>query len=112
MDHTKSSDRELPTGIITALFTDIVDSTMLKGLMNGRTSARRDARFRETIKAPHDKIVLACVDKAGGHKVTSTGDGYCFAFADPEEAVLCALEVQQGLHANPIQTPLGCLLVR
>lgn len=101
-----------PKGVVTAMFTDIVDSTRLKGLMPGDTSARRDAHFRQEIKAVHDRIVLACVEDSGGYMVNPTGDGFCFTFVDAEEAVLCALRIQRNLQLQPIETPLGPLLVR
>ena len=47
------------------------------------------------MKERHDSRVLECVRHAGGHKVQSTGDGYLFTFADAEEAVLCALAIQE-----------------
>jgi class 3 adenylate cyclase len=102
----------LPSGIITTMFTDIVDSTRIKGLMEGETSARRDLSFRVTIKEPHDAVVLACVREAGGYVVNPTGDGFCTTFVDAEEAVLCALRIQRHLEAHPIATPLGDLQIR
>src|SRR5262249_25531936 len=44
--------------------------------------------------------------------VNPKGDGFCFVFQDPEEAVRCALRIQDELRADPIHTPLGCLRVR
>ena len=94
------------------MFTDIANSSELKVLMDGNTSARRDAKFRSDIKEPHDNIVLTCIEAAGGYKGNSTGDGYYFTFTDAEEAVLCALQIQERLCTNPINTPLGPLQVR
>ena len=112
MAQHKRPPKSPPSGVITAMFTDIVNSTKLKGLMEGITAARRDAMFRLDIKAPHDKIILTYIKKAGGHKVNPTGDGYCFTFTDTEEAILCALQIQDQLCASPIATPLGPLQVR
>jgi class 3 adenylate cyclase len=103
---------QAPSGVVTAMFTDIVDSTRLKGLMEGDTSARRDARFRLEIKDAHDAIILTCAREAGGYLVNPTGDGFCFTFVDAEEAVLCALRIQKNLQLQPIATPLGVLQVR
>jgi class 3 adenylate cyclase len=104
--------KSLPSGTITAMFTDIANSTKLKGLMEGETAARRDANFRSNVKEPHDHIILPCVEEAGGLKVKSTGDGYYFTFTDAEEAVLCAIQIQERLCIHPINTPLGPLQVR
>ena len=108
----RAAARPLPSGVITAIFTDIVNSTRLKGLVEGDTSARRDKRYRVEIKEPHDAIVLTCIHEAGGHIVNPTGDGYCATFVDAEEAVLCGLRIQHSLHYHPIETPLGPLQVR
>jgi class 3 adenylate cyclase len=94
------------------MLTDIVNSTRLKGMMQGDTSASRDDRYRIDIKQPHDSVVLRCVDEAGGYVLSSTGDGYFCTFADAEEAVLCALSIQERLVAAPVSTPLGPLQVR
>jgi class 3 adenylate cyclase/energy-coupling factor transporter ATP-binding protein EcfA2 len=101
------SDKPLPSGVITALFTDIVGSSQLKGLMSGETSARRDAAYRRDIKEPHDAVVLEAFAKHGGRIVNPTGDGFSVVFLDAEEAVLCAVEIQEELVIRPIPTPLG-----
>ena len=64
-----------PSGIVTAMFTDIVNSTGLKSLVSGETSARRDAVFRADIKEPHDLLVLDSIRAFGGYLVNPTGDG-------------------------------------
>src|SRR2546427_71986 len=94
------------------MFTDIADSTKLKTLMAGATTAQRDAAFYKNIKSPHDKIVHKYVQAGQGHFVNPTGDGYCCVFTDAEEAVLSALHIQEQLRTNPIETPLGYLQVR
>lgn len=94
------------------MFTDIVESTRIKSLVDGETSARRDHNFRVSIKEPHDAVVLACVAEAGGYIVNPTGDGFCITFVDAEEAVLCALRIQRHFEAHPIDTPLGDLKIR
>jgi class 3 adenylate cyclase/exo-beta-1,3-glucanase (GH17 family) len=104
--------KKLPSGLLTVMFTDIVNSTKLKGLMEGETSARRDTKFRTLIKDPHDNIILTSVEEAQGQKVNSTGDGFCFVFTDAEEAVLCALKIQELLLTKAIHTPIGQLQVR
>ena len=94
------------------MFTDVVDSTRLKGRMAADTEGRRDEAYRTAIKIPHDKRLLTHVRNAGGHKVKSTGDGFLFTFSDAEEAVLCALAIQDSLKSEPIETPLGPLQLR
>ncbi len=112
MPREKPMRNSLPSGVITAMFTDIVDSTRIKSMMEGETSARRDSQFRQSIKEPHDAIVLGWVRQAGGYIVNPTGDGFCITFVDAEEAVLCALRIQRQLEEQPISTPVGALKIR
>jgi class 3 adenylate cyclase len=107
-----------PSGVITAMFTDIVNSTRLKCLMEGDTAARRNARFRSDVKKPHDTIVLTCIEAADGHKVKSTGDGYLFTFTDAEEAVSVRsrfrtnfVSILSTRHLDHCKCALGCTRV-
>lgn len=111
-DVSSATPAQLPSGVITAMFTDIVDSSRLKGLMPGATSRRRDVAFQATIKEPHDKLVRRVVEASEGRLINPTGDGFGFAFEDAEEAILCAVQIQEKLAAHPIQTPIGQLRLR
>lgn len=102
----------LPSGLVTFMFTDIVNSTRLKGLMPGETSGERQDNFHEQIKLPHARIIFACVGKRKGVIVEGTGDGFFIAFPDAELGVLCGLEIQEQLKAANIPTPDGTLQVR
>ena len=112
MFSNKADQVPTPSGLLTTMFTDIVSSTQLKGMVPGETSARRDAAYRTDIKTPHDAVVLTCVQEFDGYVINSTGDGYCVTFVDAEEAVLCALQIQERLRLHPIPTPLGPLQIR
>jgi class 3 adenylate cyclase len=112
MFNRKTSQNSTRSGLLTTMFTDIVSSTQLKGTVQGETSARRDTAYRTNIKGPHDSIILACIQEFDGYVVNSTGDGFCATFVDAEEAVLCALQIQERLRVQPISTPLGPLQVR
>jgi class 3 adenylate cyclase/tetratricopeptide (TPR) repeat protein len=103
---------DLPAGVLTFLFTDIVDSTSQKPRMAGNTTADRDAAYRELVKRPHDELIMRRVAEGGGHEVNPTGDGFAFVFSDPERAVLCAVRILEDIRASPIQTPLGPLFIR
>ena len=98
--------------ILTAMFTDIVDSTRLKNEMPADTAVGRDEAYRLTIKEPHDERILRVVKSKGGVAVQSSGDGYLFTFDDVEQAVLCGLDIQDSLRSAPIQTPIGPLQIR
>ena len=62
--------------ILTAMFTDIVDSTRLKNEMPADTAVGRDEAYRVTIKQPHDERLLRLVKSKGGVEADSNGDGY------------------------------------
>lgn len=98
---------------ITGVFVDMVSST---GLQNdsalGRTSAERAAEFRQTLKNPFDRLVAYCAALEEGRAVNMAGDGWCYAFRDPQRAVLCALHIHWCLATGPIQTPHGALQAR
>jgi len=104
--------KELPSGVVTALFTDIVNSVRLNAEMPYPTAGRRNAAYLDIIKKPHDEIVLPLIANHGGKIVTPTGDGFCAVFADADEAVWCAVEIQERLISSAIPTPLGPLQVR
>jgi class 3 adenylate cyclase len=94
------------------MFTDIEGSCALKRMMPGQTGSERDEQFRQQIKAPHDELISGSIEKHGGTLINPTGDGFCFVFANPEEAVQCALGIQDQLGTSPIQTPAGVLKLR
>ena len=49
----------------------------------------------------HDRMVRRHVKNHSGHVVKSQGDGFMVAFAHPEEAVRCSVEVQRALGKRP-----------
>jgi len=84
--------RELPTGTVTFLFTDLEGSTRL---WEQWPQAMREALAR------HDEILRGVVEAKGGVVVKSTGDGLHAAFAAAEGALLAAAAGQVGLAAEP-----------
>jgi adenylate cyclase len=49
----------------------------------------------------HDKMVSRHVKRHHGYVVKSQGDGFMIAFAQPEEAVLCSIDMQHDLGKRP-----------
>jgi class 3 adenylate cyclase len=86
-----------PPALSTLLFTDIVDST--------RTAARLgDRAWRELLSA-HFQRTLAALDRHGGRRVATTGDGLLAEFDGPAGALAAAREIRdtalrQGLHVR------------
>jgi class 3 adenylate cyclase len=46
-------------------------------------------------------MVRRHVKKHAGHVVKSQGDGFMVAFAQPDEAVLCSIDIQRSLRREP-----------
>src|SRR5580765_6123408 len=91
---------DVPTGIVTFLFTDIEGSTRL-------LEARPDA-YREEL-ARHDAIVRQAVSSHAGVIFQTRGDGFCAAFVSPTQAPGAALDVQRTLAgaSSPLKVRMG-----
>lgn len=76
-------------GTVTILFSDIEDSTVLNDQLGDEEWVR--------LLTAHDTIVHGCVERHRGHVVKSQGDGFMIAFARPEDAVRCGIDIQQAL---------------
>jgi class 3 adenylate cyclase len=85
--------RLAPSGRVAILFSDIEESTAL----NERIGDRAWVRLIER----HDKMVSRHVKRHAGHVVKSQGDGFMIAFAQPEEAARCGIDVQRELGKRP-----------
>jgi adenylate cyclase len=82
--------RLAPSGRVAILFSDIEESTALNERIGDRAWVRLIGR--------HDKMVRRHVKKHSGHVVKSQGDGFMVAFAHPEQAVRCSLDIQRSLR--------------
>jgi predicted ATPase/class 3 adenylate cyclase len=83
--------QELPTGIVTFLFTDIEGSTRLLQELGPRYAA---------IQARHGAILRHAIAELGGVEVNTEGDSFFVAFAAPAAAVAAAVQVQRDLSAE------------
>jgi predicted ATPase/class 3 adenylate cyclase len=80
--------RQLPSGTVTFLFTDIEGST------------ERWERYREPMKAAvrkHEEIIRAAVEAREGYVFKSMGDALCAAFYNVADAITAALDAQRAL---------------
>jgi class 3 adenylate cyclase len=82
--------RELPTGIVTFLFTDVEGST--------RLLERLGERYRD-VQRRHDAIVRAAIAGSDGCEVSTEGDSFFASFASPADAARCAVVAQRELAA-------------
>jgi adenylate cyclase len=93
--------RLAPSGRLAILFSDIEESTALNERIGDRAWVRLIDR--------HDKLVRRHVKRHAGHVVKSQGDGFMIAFAQPEEAVRCSIDIQRELlkRHNGIRVRIG-----
>src|SRR5690349_6354438 len=93
--------RLAPDGKVAIMFSDIEESTALNERIGDRSWVR--------LIGKHDKMVRRYVQSHRGHVVKSQGDGFMIAFAEPEQAVRCSLEIQKELRKRPdgIQVRIG-----
>jgi adenylate cyclase len=77
-------------GYVVIVFSDIEGSTEHNEVLGDRGWVK--------VLERHNKLNYRLVDDYGGHVVKSQGDGFMIAFGDPEQAVLCCIEVQRALH--------------
>jgi len=91
--------RELPSGTVTFLFTDIEGSTKLLHQLG--PTAYADAL------AEHRRILRDACARHGGVEVDNQGDALFIAFPTAEGAIDAAREGQQALAAGPIRVRMG-----
>jgi YVTN family beta-propeller protein len=80
--------RELPSGAVTFLFTDVEGSTRLLKQLRERYG---------DVRAEHERLLQAAFARHGGRVVDTQGDSFFVAFANAREAVLAAVEAQRSL---------------
>jgi class 3 adenylate cyclase len=85
--------RLAPNGRVTIVFSDIEGSTALNERIGDRAWVRLIDR--------HDKMVGRHVKRHSGYVVKSQGDGFMIAFAQPDQAVDCSVDVQRELAKRP-----------
>jgi predicted ATPase/class 3 adenylate cyclase len=86
--------RELPTGTVTFLFSDIEGSTRLLGQLGERYPPLLEA---------HKSMLRKAFEDADGREVSTEGDSLFFAFPGATQAVVAAVEGQRvlGVHDWP-----------
>jgi DNA-binding beta-propeller fold protein YncE len=81
------------------LFTDIVRSTE-------HATRLGDARWGDLLQR-HHALVRRELKRHGGHEVDTTGDGFFATFAEPAEAIRCAVEVRDGVRRLELEIRAG-----
>jgi class 3 adenylate cyclase/pimeloyl-ACP methyl ester carboxylesterase len=91
---------ELARGLLTVMFTDIVDAT-------ARASRLGDGRWRDLL-ADHDARVRAQLTRFGGREVKTVGDGFLVTFdGPPSRALRCALAITAAARELGIEVRVG-----
>ena len=92
-----------PTGIVTLMFTDIVGSTMLRDTVIAKHGEGEGNRlYRKRFLDPHNERIRRFLAKHDGFEVKTNGDSFMVAFAQPENAVMCAADIQRSFRGEPI----------
>ena len=84
--------RDLPSGTVTFLFTDIEGSTRLVRQLRGG--------YAEVL-AEHQRLLRTAFAQHGGHEIDTQGDAFFYVFSSAHEAVLAAIEGQRALLEFP-----------
>jgi predicted ATPase/class 3 adenylate cyclase len=85
--------RELPTGVITLVFTDVEGSTRLLDELG-------DDAYADAL-ADHHRLIRSAIVSHGGVEVDTQGDAFFVAFADADDALTATLEAQLSLARHP-----------
>jgi predicted ATPase/class 3 adenylate cyclase len=91
--------REMPTGTVTFLFTDIEGSTRLW---------ENHPELMRTSLATHDDLMRVAIVSENGHIFKTIGDAFCASFATAQEALNAVIKAQLSLAAQswPPETPI------
>lgn len=93
-----------PEGIVTILFTDIVESSRFRQRLG---DAAAQERLRE-----HNAVVREQIRAHGGFEVKAQGDGFMVAFSDAVAALACAVDIQKAVAEDNERHPTEALRVR
>jgi class 3 adenylate cyclase len=90
--------RDLPSGTVTLLFTDIEGSTRLLHELGERYA---------DVLAEHRRVLREAFSRHGGVEVDTQGDAFFVAFARASDAVAAAGEAQDALGDGPVRVRIG-----
>jgi class 3 adenylate cyclase len=90
--------RELPTGTVTFLFTDIEGSTRLLHELGDAYAG---------ILAEHRRVLRDAFATHGGVEVDTQGDAFFVAFARATDALSGAADAQRALEDGPLRVRMG-----
>jgi predicted ATPase/class 3 adenylate cyclase len=97
--HHECVSRQLPSGTVTLLFTDVEGSTKLLHDLGVEAYAEALARHRH--------VVRTAFAAHGGVEVDTQGDAFFVAFSSAAAGVAAARAAQEALAAGPIRVRMG-----
>jgi predicted ATPase/class 3 adenylate cyclase len=90
-------DKQLPTGTVTFLFSDIEGSTkLLQNLGDAYTE----------LLDQHARIFRSAIDDANGVEVSTEGDSFFVVFPNPRDAVQASARIQRSLSEASFEEPV------
>src|SRR5207249_5155061 len=95
----KPVSRELPSGTVTFLFTDVEGSTKLLHELGAEGYA--------AALAEHRRVLREAFAAHGGVEVDTQGDAFFVAFPSAPDALAAAREGQEALASGPIRVRIG-----
>ncbi|MGK5679384.1 ATP-binding protein [Actinoplanes sp. URMC 104] len=98
-----SGRTELPSGLVTFVFTDIEGSTRLARMLGDNYGS---------VLGAHRSVMRAAFRHFGGVELFTEGDSFFIAFADPSAAVAACVEAQRQLSAHDWPIPGAAPRVR
>ena len=98
-----SGRTELPSGLVTFMFTDIEGSTRLARMLGDNYGL---------VLGDHRTVMRAAFRNYGGVELFTEGDSFFVAFADPSSALAAAVEAQRRLSAYDWSHPEAAPRVR
>jgi predicted ATPase len=90
--------RDLPTGTVTFLFTDIEGSTRLLSDLGAEYAG---------VLSEHHRRIREAVDRHGGIEMGTEGDAFFLVFPQARQAVAAASDAQHSLAAGPVRVRMG-----
>src|SRR4029079_125581 len=91
--------RELPTGTVTFVFTDVEGSTRLLDELGAE-------RYAEAL-AEHRRVLRRAFSEHGGVEVDTQGDSFFAAFPTAQQALAAATDAHTELADGPIAVRIG-----
>lgn len=86
-------------GCVAIMFSDIEGSTSLNDRLGDKEFVR--------VLAQHNALVSKQVGRQHGHVIKTQGDGFMIGFAEAEQAVRCAIEVERALSRRRAKPPIA-----